>query len=109
MHVYTVYVDLSSIYSIVCVCDCTGEPGLCSAELTRQPAETQNIMLTVIYSATLHDREIRFVDLTFWNCTSSKYCMFCVCQCVAVCAHWCTVSVCLCVVTVCNLVCVCVS
>ena len=46
-------------------------------------------MLTVTYSATLHDREIRFVDFTFWSCTSSDYYTFCV-----VCVHWCVVSLC---------------
>ena len=31
-----------SLFYIICVCGCTGEPGLCSAVLTRQSTETQH-------------------------------------------------------------------
>ena len=82
---------------------CLGWPGLVCSLLCVVAQESQasalrclqdslqkhNTMLTVIYSATLHDREIRFVDFTFWSCTSSDYCIISF-----VCVHWCVVGSC---------------
>ena len=70
--------------------------------------QKHNTTLTVTYSATLHDREIRFGDFTVWSWTISDFVCF-VCASVWQCAHIGALSVCVCVLSLCVTWCVSVS
>ena len=82
-----------SSISIVCVYVVAQESQASALRCLQDSLKKHNTTLTVTYSATLHDREIRFVNFAFWSCTSSDYCTFCVIVCASVLVHWCVVSV----------------
>ena len=53
--------------SIVCVCVVAQESQASALRCLQDSLQKHNTTLTVTYSATLHDREIRCVDFTFWS------------------------------------------
>ena len=89
------------------MCGCTGEPGLCSAVLTRQSTETQHYAHCDLLSDLARQGD-KVCGLHILELHSSDFVCF-VCGSVWQCAHIGALSVCVCVLSLCVTWCVSVS